>query len=146
MELFFEDIQFLTRFYGCKVFDYPEKTTLQDGFIEFTMTIKKWGLKATLNFYKKSHRYVITSGSTILARTTASCSKDKQLFRNQVIGNKKLSQKNGDLYQLLQDIELPETSSSPSGAACFCAGTSRQGTEDWIDNEGKKYPKEWWKE
>lgn len=28
MELFFEDIQFLTRFYGCKVFDKPEKTII----------------------------------------------------------------------------------------------------------------------
>ena len=27
----------------------------------------------------------------------------------------------------------------------FFAGTSYQGTEAWIDEEGKKYPKEWWK-
>lgn len=34
---------------------------------------------------------------------------------------------------------------SPSGAASFCAGTSYQGTEAWVDSEQKKYPSEWWK-
>lgn len=35
---------------------------------------------------------------------------------------------------------------SPSGAASFCAGTSYQGTEAWVDSEQKKYPSEWWKD
>ena len=53
----------------------------------------------------------------------------------------------GDYYEkLLQDIEIPETNCSPSGAASFCVGTSRQGTKDWEDKEGKKYATEWWKE
>lgn len=146
MELFFEDIQFLTRFYGCRVFDRPEKPLVAEHATEFTMSIKKWGMKATLNFYKESQRYVVTAGSTIMAKTSDSCPKGMQAFRNQVVDNKKLAQKSGEICLLLQDIELPETSSSPSGSACFCAGTSRQGTEDWIDNDGKKYPKGWWKE
>lgn len=146
MELFFEDIQFLTRFYGCKVFDRPKEQPKSDNFVEFTMKIKKWGVKAELNFYKQSQRYVITAGSTIHTQTSDSCSKGMQAFRNQVIENKKLCQKNGDLCLLLQDIELPETSCSPSGAACFCAGTSRQGTADWQDKDGNKYPTDWWKE
>ena len=81
-----------------------------------------------------------------MAQTWNSCSKGMQAFRQQVISNKKLSQKNGELCALLQDIEIPETSSSPSGAASFCTGTSFQGTEAWKDKEGKKYPSDWWKE
>ena len=145
MELFFEDIQFLTRFYGCKIFDEPEKTIEQEKYIKFTMTLPKSGLKATLQFYKNNQRYVITAGSTIMALTTDGCSKGMQGFRKQIIDNKKLSQKNGDKYLLLQDIEIPESSCSPSGAASFCAGTSRNGTGDWVDDNGNKYPTEWWK-
>lgn len=48
MELFFEDIQFLTRFYGCKVFDKPEKAFTPESYIEFTMDMAKSGLKATV--------------------------------------------------------------------------------------------------
>jgi len=145
MELFFEDIQFLTRFYGCRVFDRPEKQPVAESAIEFTMLMPKSGMKATLNFYKESQRYVIVAGSTILAQTFDSCGKGMQEFRKQVIENKKLVAKNGELCQLLQDIEIPETSCSPSGAASFCAGTARQGTESWADKNGKRYPKEWWK-
>ena len=67
-------------------------------------------------------------------------------FRNEVIANKKLAMRNGELFTLLQDIEIPEVSCSPSGAASFCAGTSFQGTEAWADKDGNKYPSEWWKE
>lgn len=145
MELFFEDIMFLTRFYGCKVFDKPEKAVVPDNYIEFTMEMAKSGLKAKLRFYKENQRYVIAAGSTIMSQTWNSCSKGMQVFRQQVIDNKKLVQKNGDLFILLQNVEIPETFSSPSGAASFCAGTSYQGTEAWKDNDGKKYPSDWWK-
>lgn len=145
MELFFEDIQFLTRFFGCKVFDKPEKEPEAEDCIEFCMSLPKYGMNATLNFYKESHRYIIIAGSTILSQTWDSCSKGMQEFRKQIIDNKRLALKNGELCQLLQDIEIPEASSSPSGAASFCTGTSRQGTEDWIDKQGNKHPKDWWK-
>lgn len=145
MELFFEDIQFLTRFYGCKVFDRPEKMSMAEQYIEFKMSLPKSGMKATLNFYKESQRYVILAGSTIIAQTYNSCSKGMKAFRQAIIDNKKLCQKNGDLYLLLRDVEIPESNCSPSGAASFCAGTSYQGTEAWVDGEQKKYPSEWWK-
>ncbi len=146
MELFFEDIQFLTRFYGCRVFDRPERQATAESYMEFTISLPKSGLKATLYFYKESQRYVIAAGSTIMSQTWDSCSKGMQEFRKQVISDKKLCQNNGELCQLLQDIEIPETNCSPSGAASFCVGTSRQGTKDWEDKEGKKYATEWWKE
>ena len=128
MELFFEDIQFLTRFYGCRVFDYPEKPIEAEQGMEFSMQMAKIGLQAKMVFYRDSKRYVVKAGSTIGAATFNSC-----------------PMQNGLLFTLLQDIEIPEVSCSPSGAASFCTGTSFQGTEAWVDNDGNKYPSEWWK-
>lgn len=145
MELFFEDIQFLTRFYGCKVFDEPEKPIVADNGIEFSMKMPKSGLHAKMIFYRESKRFIIKGGSTIISETYNSCSKGIAAFRQEVMANKKLAQQNGDLYTILQDVEIPEKSSSPSGAASFCAGTSFQGTEAWEDKDGKKYPSDWWK-
>ena len=62
------------------------------------------------------------------------------------LADKKMATRKGDVYELLQDVELPEDGSSPSGAANFCAGTPRQGTEDWQDELGNRYPSEWWSE
>ena len=146
MELFFEDILFLTRFYGCRVFDIPEKEAKEENFIRFKMAMTGLGLAATLHFYRESQRYIITAGSLVAIKTFESCSKGMANFRAEVLSNPKLVKKVDDkLYQLLEDIEIPSTSCSPSGAASFCAGTSYQGTIAWADDEGKMYPKEWWK-
>lgn len=145
MELFFEDIQFLTRFYGCKVFDKPEKTISEDNFMSFVMSMSKSGMKASMKFYRESQRYIILSGSTIIAETFKSCPKGIAEFRKQIIVDKKFSMKDGELYKLIKDVEIPTISCSPSGAASFCAGTSYQGTEAWVDIDGKRYPSEWWK-
>lgn len=146
MELFFEDIQFLTRFYGCSVFDEPEKPIEPEVCLNFKMFMPKSGLLAFLKFYRESKRYVIAAGSAIIGETYKSCPKGLAEFRQQVIANKKLVRKEGDLYILQEDIDLSDLVTSPSGAASFCAGTSYQGTEAWLDEEQKKYPSEWWKE
>lgn len=145
MELFFDDILFLTRFYGCKVFDRPEKKMVEEKGIEFSFTKSKAGVNATMLFYRESKRYVISAGSIIMSATTGGSAGMKK-FREDILTNKKLCQRDGEHCTLLQDINIPETSSSPSGAASFCAGTSYQGTVAWVDKDGKKYPSEWWKE
>ena len=146
MELFFEDIQFLTRFYGCRVFDKPEPEAKAESEKVFIMTMPKSGLKATLKFYRESRRYVIAAGSYISEKTWNSCPKGLVPLREQVFSNSKLAKKVSDtMYMALEDIEIPSTSCSPSGAASFCAGTSFQGTEAWIDEDGNKYPSGWWK-
>ena len=145
MELFFEDIQFLTRFYGCKVFEKPEKAIEQETFFEFKMQMSKLGLVSYMEFYRESQRYIIKAGSAIIADTYKSCPKGIAEFRKQVMSDKKLCKKDGELYVLSQDIEIPEGSRSPSGAASFCAGTSYQGTEAWVEDNQHRYPSEWWK-
>ena len=130
-------------------FEYriPEalRGVLEEG-MEFRMKMSTSGLNATMLFYRESKRYVIEAGSTINRATYNSCSKGIAAFRKEVIENKKLCQAGDLLCTLLQDIEIPETSCSPSGAASFCAGTSFQGTVAWEDKDGKRYPSNWWKE
>lgn len=149
MELFFEDIQFLTRFYGCMVFDKPGKpdnSEITETSYAFNLTMPKYKLVAHLEFYKQSRRFVIKAGSAITSKTWDSCSNSAKELRKQVLGNKHLCQNKGDINILLQDIEMPDYMSSPSSAAMFCAGTSMQGPYVWRDKDGKKYPTDWWKE
>lgn len=146
MELFFEDIQFLTRFYGCKVFDTPEKPVETESSYAFVLNMPKYNLEANLEYYKKSKRFVIKAGSSITSKTWDSCLKGVKAFRKQVLSDKKLCQSKGDTFLLLQDVELPKNLSSSSSAAMFCAGTSMQGPYVWRDKNGNKYPSEWWKE
>lgn len=147
MELFFEDIQFLTRFYGCKVFDEPEKpykTEIEETCYEFTLTMPKYKLIANLEFYKQSKRFVIKAGSAITSKTWDSCSNSAKNLRKHVIKDKNLCLNKGNICILLQDVEMPENMSSSSSAAMFCAGTSMQGPYVWRDKNGNKYPTEWW--
>lgn len=144
MNSFFEDIQFLTRFYGCKVFDKPEKSVVAETCYDFILHMPKYKLVANLEFYKQSKRFIIKAGSEITSKTWDSCSKSIKAFREQVLNDKLLSQKKGDTHLLLKDIELPENISSSSGSAMFCAGTSMQGPYVWRDKDGNKYPTEWW--
>ena len=146
MELFFEDIQFLTRFYGCKVFDRPEVLPTEEDGKVFTMVQKKLNATSKLLFYKGTKRYVIAAKSQIAFREKDTGSKCIRELRAKVFADKKMATRKGDVYELLQDVELPEDGSSPAGAANFCAGTPRQGTEDWQDELGNRYPSEWWSE
>ena len=146
MEAFFEDIQFLTRFYGCQVFDKAKKIVTKADGIDFKMSMSKIGVGAKMKFYRDRNTYVILAGSNICGNTSENCSKGIAESRKQIIANKKHSQmSSNNLYELLQDVVLPEKSSSPSAAACFCAGTPRNGTDDWVDNNNTKYPSSWWK-
>lgn len=146
MELFFDDIQFLTRFYGCKLFDKPEKPVETENQYEFVMYMPKYDLTARLHFFRQSKRYVIQAGSGITSKTWDSCLKGVKVFREQILADKNLCQSKGDIHILLKDIEMPSNLSSPSSAAEFCAGTSMQGPFVWQDKDGNKHPKEWWKE
>lgn len=145
MNSFFEDIMFLTRFYGCKIFDTPEPSSqIDDKVMEFTLSQKKINATAKLHYYTESHRYVIAKGSTIKAENGTSCPKGLIPLRNEILKDSKKSSINGEVAELLQDVEIPFA--SPSSAGSFCTGSACQGTEAWVDKDGKKYPTEWWQE
>ena len=112
----------------------------------FSQEMKDIEAKCFLDFYPQSNRSIVKAGSAIKEPTTDSCSQGVSAFREEIKKDNSRSRKEeSGIYILLQDIEMPVKSSSPSGASQFCWGTSRPGPADWIDDEGRKYPTEWWK-
>lgn len=147
MNSFFEDIMFLTRFYGCTIFDAPDTTVFTDLETPIVFTYKQPNINAlaTLHYFAISQRYVIKKGSSIKAEGSNTGPKIIQKLRSDVIGDKKRSEIKGKIVDLLQDVEMPTKASSPSAAGSFCCGSSCAGTEAWKDQDEKTYPSEWWK-
>lgn len=159
MELFFRDIKLLTRFYNdCQLFEKaaskakPKKSSpapepmpapspaltpapLPTGeYREYHFTMKKVGVSAKLHYYPAQKKYIVLSGSTISAINASSLQPSIASFRDGIFASPTKVIKQGDVYQLLEDIEVP--GGSASAAAKFCAGNSRNGKIDWIDAEG----------
>ena len=75
MELFFEEIKFLTRFYGCHIFDKSKNIVHEMGGYEiFTVEVEKRGIKGILQYWPMSKKYSLLESSLISAIDT-SCSK-----------------------------------------------------------------------
>ena len=122
----------------------PSEDVNEESFIVFHQALKKAGGTCKMTYYPDSKKFVLNKGTNIVAETNDSCGKGAITLREAIIKDTKLSKK--ELFTLLQDIELPSSLSSPSGASKICWGTSRPGPDDWKDENGNKYPTEWWKE
>lgn len=157
MDQFFEEIQIFLKFFGCHIFEKlgrkrhvtksipspapiptptpPSPEIPKDSlpYRDYHFTIKKTGMSAQLRYYLAQDKYIILNGSLINASNAPSLQPSIASFRNSVFSSSSCTKK-GDLYQLLEDIEIPN--GSPSAAAKFCAGTSRNGKTDWVDDDG----------
>ena len=161
MDQFFEEIQIFLKFFGCHIFEKlgrkkrvvrsttspepipvpippptppsTETPKASHPYKEYHFSIKKTGMSSRLRFFPDQDKYVIISGSLINAFNAPSLQPSIASFRNSVFASS-LCTKKGDLYQLLEDVEIPN--GSPSAAAKFCAGTSRNGKTDWVDDDG----------
>lgn len=152
MESFFEHIEFLTEFYGCNIFCESETPATSSGVTGnghiFMLSVPKRRIDAKMCYYPENGKFVILKGSTISAEEKYSCPKNVSDFRKTIIAQKNVLSKNGNVYELLQDIVFPEDKrlQSPSAAASFCTATSMQGTTMWKDSDGATfisvYPKE----
>ena len=113
--------------------------------IIFTQEMKQAGGKCQMTYYPESKKYVVNKGSNLLETSYDSCGHGAYNLREEVKKDVSLCRKDGELYTLLSDIEMPSNLSSPTGASKFCWGASRPGPRDWQDKDGKTYPSEWWK-
>jgi hypothetical protein len=140
MELFFDEIMFLTKFYGRDVFELSEDSSQAETYEQphtFYMDAPKSGVKATLDYYPSDKRYVIKAGSRIRAKATKSIPAAIRRRREELFAIPSIMHSEGDFYVLRMDVELLVT--SPSAAASFCTGTAMQGTTAWIDAEKKSF-------
>ena len=162
MEQFFEEIQFFLRFYGCYIFEkqgrkkrikvepthqkkqeepvpaptptHPAQPESGQPFREYHFAIKKVGMSAKMRYYPTQNKYVVLAGSLIAAHNAPSLQPSIASFRDGLFALPAKCMKKGNIYELLEDIEIPGDSAST--AAKFCAGTSRNGKTDWVDVGG----------
>lgn len=140
MELFFDEIMFLTKFYGRDIFEPSEDSSQVETHEQphtFYMDAPKSGVKAALDYYPSDNRYVIKAGSRIRAKATKSIPAAIRKRREELFAIPSIMHPEGDFYVLKMDVELLVT--SPSAAASFCTGTAMQGTTAWIDAEKKSF-------
>ncbi len=157
MDQFFEEIQIFLKFFGCHIFEKlgrkkrvtksipspapiptptppsPKIPGASLPYKEYHFAIKKAGMSSRMRYYPDQDKFVILNGSLINAFNAPSLQPSIASFRNSVFSSSSCMKK-GDLYQLLEDVEIPN--GSPSAAAKFCAGTSRNGKTDWVDDAG----------
>lgn len=139
MVLFFEEIMFLTRFYGCEVFETPLKEQLiPKDCIEFFIDRNKKGIHGCIHYFASEKKYILKAGSTIAAQTS-SANSEAMTIREKIKADKNISQKDGDIFHILTDIDITGKSFLPSGPASVITGTSMQGTEELKDKEGKMF-------
>lgn len=128
MEVFFRDIQLLTRFYGCGIFDERESAP---------QITKLFYIHATdrpaegVGFYDESlQQFVLKKGST-LASVVVSSYKSTQSRDKFIAEHCKV-----DKGQIILQHDVPMD--SPSGASGFVLGRPSNGWDDWKDSEGNK--------
>ena len=146
MELFFEEIKFLTEFYGCKIFEKQKSILVEAGYYHyFNLEVKKRGINAKVKYCTHDQSYYLMEGSFISAFDT-SCSKKAKEIRKWLIDNVEYCKREGNLIKVIQTIKIPVASGLPSLPAEVITGTSMQGTTAFKDKDGKTfaevYPKE----
>lgn len=145
MELFFNDIKLLTRFFNdCRLFEdaapkakpQPKKYEPAETFHEFNFILTKKGVNARIRYYEKSQRYILLAGSTVMAEEGPSLRPAFKKMRAELFATTKAVKK-GEVYEISSDYDMPVT--SPSSAAMLIAGTSRNGSIDLVDDSGKSF-------
>ena len=139
MELFFDEIMFLTKFYGCNIFEKRKNAMVEMGFHEYYyVEVKKRGIKATLQYFPHSKRFSLLEGSLISAIET-SCSKSAKRVRELLLKDSEFCKREGNLYKVIQSTNIPVESGLPSLPAEVITGTSMQGPTALKTKEGKTF-------
>lgn len=139
MELFFEEIKFLTEFYGCKIFEKRKSLLVETGYYHyFYLEVKKRGIKVKVRYCLNDNSYYLMEGSYISAFDT-SCSKKAKEIRKNLIDNVELCKREGNLVKVIHLTRIPVASGLPSLPAEVITGTSMQGTTAFKDKDGKTF-------
>lgn len=139
MELFFEEIKFLTNFYGCNIFENKKNIMIESGVYEiFYVEVKSRGIKARLQYYPMQKQYTLLRDSLISAIET-SCSKAAKKVRALILNDSDICKRDGNLYKIIQSTGIPVESGLPSLPAEVITGTSMQGPVALKTKEGKTF-------
>ncbi len=129
MELFFEEIQFIARFFGCEAFDTPKKLV--------SLPMNLYHIKSDTKHVDASleivgSKYILHAGSLISPDTAPSIQPYAQKSRTAIIA-KQVKKINPTRWEVQSNIEFD----SPSAASVFVQGRSSNGWADWKNNQGQ---------
>lgn len=140
MELFFEEIHFLTRFYGCNVFERHSSTRQEETeYVVFYMQKPKVGIDATVFYFPITKTYILKAGSKIRYNDLPNGSKESHLIREVIKADNSMSKKDGDLLVMLKDIDITSNDRTPSGTTGVINGGADQGTTSLKNKDGKTF-------
>lgn len=140
MELFFDEIKFLTSFYGCKVFEEPTFTKAEEKeHVTLYMRKPKVGIDATVFYYPVTKTYILKEGSKIRYIDFTNGSQEAHKLRADLKSNPSLTKRSGDLLILLKDVDISSSDRTPSGATCVINGGADQGTTSLKDKDNNTF-------
>lgn len=130
MEVFFRDIEFLTKFYGCTIFEKMESQL--DNSNVFSTSRPERGADAKGTFDVGTGKFTILKDSLIAATPTVSFRKSEKDFKKWEHWRETHCNLIKGQWVLIQDYECD----SPSTASQNVLGASSNGWKDWKDKDG----------
>lgn len=128
MEVFFRDIQLLTRFYGCGIFDAPKAQPQTEHLFYVKATDRR---AHGIGHYDAPPQQFILHRGSIFAQKIVNSYKPIA-SRNKFIAEHCKTDKRQIILQ--HDVALE----SPSGASGFILGLPSNGWDDWRNQDGRK--------
>lgn len=128
MEVFFRDIQLLTRFYGCGIFDAPVAKPHPEHLFYIHATDRP---AEGIGYYDEcSKQFVLVKGSVIASEVVSS-------FKATAARQKFIKEHcKTDKGRIVLQHNVPMD--SPSGASGIILGRPSNGWDDWKDSDGNK--------
>ena len=128
MEVFFRDIQLLTRFYGCGIFDAPAAKPQPEHLFYVHATDRP---AEGIGYYDEcSKQFVLVKGSMIASEVVSS-------FKATAARQKFIKEHcKTDKGRIVLQHNVPMD--SPSGASGIILGRPSNGWDDWKDSDGNK--------
>lgn len=128
MEVFFRDIQLLTRFYGCGIFDAPVAKPHPEHLFYVHATDRP---AEGIGYYDEcSKQFVLVKGSVIASEVVSS-------FKATAARQKFIKEHcKADKGRIVLQHNVPMD--SPSGASGIILGRPSNGWDDWKDSDGNK--------
>lgn len=131
MEVFFRDIQLLTRFYGCGIFDTPVAKPQPEHLFYVHATDRP---AEGIGYYdENAKQFVLVKGSTIASEIVSSY---RSIAAREKFIKEHCKTDKGQIA-LLHDVPMD----SPSGASGIVLGRPSNGWDDWKDADGNKLGK-----
>lgn len=144
MDTFLLQLQLLLSVIGVDFLRKPSTQTVNDTapinvrpFTRFELFNERKGIAATA--VENDGEFVVLAGSTGSLHVGPSFPEDRHRARERAFDTGRAKRLNSHVFELLEDVAF----TSPSGAAVFLHGTSRNGRTDWCVEDSTETYADW---